>query len=133
MRSSRAIWFAVALSACGRSHGSAGPTSSVAPAPSPSVTTTPTGPDDLSAFLLQYGKPDVDDTTAFDRTPPPMVTRWFIYRKEHVRVTFVPDGPADAGLAKRWDLVAIQDDRTKRAISNAEAASRLALRSVSSQ
>jgi hypothetical protein len=62
-----------------------------------------------------------------------MVTRWFIYRKEHVRVTFVPDGPADAGLAKRWDLVAIQDDRTKRAISNAEAASRLALRSVSSQ
>jgi hypothetical protein len=135
VRSLLAIGLAVAVSACDKSHASAGPASSAAPAPSPTAAAvaTATGPDDLSAFVLQFGKPDVDDSTAFDRPPPPMVTRWFVYRKEHVRVTFVPDGPADAGLARRWDLVAIQDDRTKRAISDAEAASRLRLRTISTQ
>ena len=120
--------------ACEKSHPSAGPATSVAASPPP--TTAPTsGPDDLSAFVLQYGKPDVDDSTAFDKPQPPVVTRWFVYKKEHVRVTFVPDGPvtADARLAKRWNLVAFQDDRTKQAISDAEAASRLKARSISGQ
>jgi hypothetical protein len=114
----------------------ASPASSTpASAPSPTVAPAASGPDDLTAFVRQYGKPDVDDSTAFDRPPPPLVTRWFVYQKEHVRVTFVPDGPAaaDAGVAKRWDLVAFQDDRTKRALSDAEAASRLQARTISSQ
>jgi hypothetical protein len=124
--------------ACEKSHTSAGPATREAAAPSPTVATvaaSATGPDDLTAFVMQYGKPDVDDSTAFDKPPPPLVTRWFVYKKEHVTVTFVPDGPApaDARLPRRWDIVAFQDDRTKKALSDAETASRLRPRTISSQ
>jgi hypothetical protein len=122
--------------ACEKSHSSAGQATSVAAA-SPSTSTvaaTANGPDDLTAFVRQYGKPDVDDSTAFDNPPPPLVTRWFVYKNEHVTVTFVPDGPATADArARRWDLVAFQDDRTKKALSDAEAASRLKGRAIHGQ
>ncbi len=105
------------------------------PRPHPPGLQWPQAPTISTAFVRQYGNPDVDDSTAFDNPPPPLVTRWFVYKKEHVKVTFVPDGPATANarLARRWDLVSFQDDRTKKAISDAEAASRLKMRAISSQ
>src|SRR3989338_10959717 len=47
--------------------------------------------DDLSLFISKYGKPDIDDSTQYDKPRPPFVTRWLIYKKEHVEVVYVPD------------------------------------------
>src|ERR1700757_1375661 len=51
-----------------------------------------TSKDQVQVVLARYGRPDLDDTTAYDQPRPPVVTRWFDYRKAGVRVHFVAKG-----------------------------------------
>src|SRR5437868_5514981 len=49
------------------------------------------GHNDLGHLIKTYGKPDNDDSTAYDKPRPPIVTRWITYYKADVKVIAVPD------------------------------------------
>jgi hypothetical protein len=88
--------------------------------PTAARTAASPGLDAVDLFEQKYGTPDVDDTTAGDTPVPPIVTRWVVYKKEHVRMTFVFDRGAGG-----WQPLAPQDDRTKQPISVDEMERRL--------
>lgn len=68
--------------------------------------------DDASLWICKYGKPDVDDSTAYDKPRPPIVTRWLIYKKEGMRVTYVPDAlMGDPPPYKKWSILRWADRR----------------------
>jgi len=87
----------------------------------------PSPHDDLSLLISKYGKPDIDDSTQYDKPRPPIVTRWLIYKKEHVEALYVPDGVSinDPPPYRKWKFVGFVDDKTKKPISAAEAVRRL--------
>lgn len=75
--------------------------------------------DDVSLFICKYGKPDVDDSTQYDRPRPPVVTRWLIYRRERVQAIYVPRDAriGDPPPYKAWKLVGFTDPATNKPIS----------------
>lgn len=78
------------------------------------------------AIVQKFGKPDVDDTTAFDKHRPPLVTRWLIYRKQGVEFMLVPmAGVNEAPPYKGWKLLGTLDPRTKNPISAGEVLRRM--------
>lgn len=82
--------------------------------------------DDLSLLISKYGKPDVDDSTQYDKPRPPIVTRWLIYKKEKVRVWYVPAASMDNPPPyRKWKFLGFADEKTKKPISAAEADRRL--------
>jgi hypothetical protein len=82
--------------------------------------------DDLSLFLASYGPPDERDSTENDHPRPPIVTKWIVYRNEHVRATYVPDARlGDPPPYERWKLVAFQDTGTNAVLRPADVARRL--------
>jgi predicted Zn finger-like uncharacterized protein len=88
--------------------------------------------DDLTRLINRYGAPDEDESTAYDRPRPPIVTRIVTYRKERVRAVFVPDGEARMNTPppySHWKLVGFTDPVAEKALSAGEASSRLAARS----
>lgn len=95
-----------------------------------SETTNPLPHDDLSLFVSKYGDPDVDDSTQYDKPRPPIVTRWLIYKKEHVEALYVPSGVSidDPPPYRKWKFIGFVDDKTKQPISPDEAVNRLRLR-----
>jgi hypothetical protein len=69
--------------------------------------------DDLGLFIESYGAPDEQDSTENDNPRPPIVTKWIVYRAEHVRATYVPDGRfGDPPPYDRWKLIGFQDSRS---------------------
>lgn len=86
--------------------------------------------DDLSLLISKYGKPDVDDSTQYDKPRPPIVTRWLSYKKENVRAWYVPDGVSvgDPPPYRKWKFIGFADEKTKEPISPDEAVKQLQLR-----
>ena len=83
--------------------------------------------DDLSQFICKYGKPDVDDSTAYDKPRPPIVTRVLTYKKQRVRAAYIPSGVSigDPPPYKDWKLFGFQDPKTNAVLSPEEVARRM--------
>jgi len=92
-----------------------------ASAPSSVATRAPvvTTEDDLSMLVSKLGKPDVDDTTAMDNPRPPIVTRWLIYKREHLRANYIPEGVTvdDPPPYARWKFIAFTDSKTNQPLT----------------
>jgi hypothetical protein len=84
-----------------------------------------TGRDAADVLISRCGKPDVDDSTAYDKPRPPAPMRWVEYRKAQVKVLFVPDGPLGAAPPYRWKFFAVADLRTQKPLDSNEAIRRL--------
>lgn len=84
-------------------------------------------PTDLAQIVAKYGAADSDDSTQFDKPRPLIVTRILEYKKEHVRLAFVPDVPSGQipPPYKKWKLVGCIDTLKEVKIPEAEAAKRL--------
>lgn len=84
------------------------------------------GGGDYGAFTHQFGPPDSDDSTQYDKPRPPLVTRWIEYEPEHVRIVFVPiakvgEPPPYVG----WKVFAFIDTKAERTLTRDEAERRL--------
>jgi len=42
--------------------------------------------DDLGPIIAAYGRPDLDDSTAYEKPRPPIPSRWIEYRPENVKI-----------------------------------------------
>ncbi len=79
-----------------------------------------------SELSARYGDPDIDDSTAYDRPRPIIVTRILRYTKAKVQIAYVADAPVGAAPPYvGWKFLAFQDADTKQPISLAEATRRL--------
>jgi len=67
--------------------------------------------DDADLLIYRCGKPDVDDSTAFDNPRPLLPTRSVEYHKERIRFVFMPEGKTSAGAPPpyHWSLMGVQD------------------------
>jgi hypothetical protein len=104
-------------------------TSTMAPSPG-SQASAPSAPkDDLDVFKSRYGQPDVEDSTENESPRPPIVTKWIIYKKEHVRATYVPgNGHVGDPPPYTWKLIGFQDPRDNSALRPAEVVNRMKAR-----
>jgi hypothetical protein len=85
--------------------------------------------DDLSQFVCRFGKPDVDDSTEYDRPRPSIVTRMLTYKKEGVRAAYIPDANmGDQPPYEKWKLIGFQDPKTDAVLSAQEVVRRLQAR-----
>jgi hypothetical protein len=80
----------------------------------------------LEAFIAAYGRPDADDSTAYDNPRPPIVTRWLSYRRQNVRVMYIQRGRVGDQPPYEWTFLAFQDAATDAVLSRAEATERMA-------
>jgi hypothetical protein len=84
-----------------------------------------TSKDQVQVVLARYGQPDLDDTTAYDQPRPPVVTRWFDYRKAGVRAHFVARESMDGPPPYTWALFGFMDIASKAPIPFEEGDRRL--------
>ena len=99
---------------------SSAPTSATAPPAAPNVEKSKPAEKatlpivNFDNVYARYGKPDVDDTTAYDKPRPPFVSRWFIYKKQNVRLMFLADVKqlGDPPPYKQWRYVGAIDEKT---------------------
>ena len=109
------VVFLVTLSGC---HTDTAPVSKTQ---QESATVLQFGQDDAKLVRSRCGRPDSDDSTQNDRPRPPMVTRWFVYKKTHVKVFFIQaDGHVGDPPPYRWKFLAAADIRTKHPLSSAQ-------------
>jgi hypothetical protein len=80
----------------------------------------------VDGFIQAHGRPDVDDTTALDNPRPPIVTRWLIYKRQRVRVTYIQLGHVGDPPPYEWKFLAFQDAVTDAVIDRSEALRRMA-------
>ena len=91
----------------------------------------PTFADSPETVRRKYGTPDEDKSTQYANPRPPRVTRWIVYRKEKVRLTFTPDSPRGTPPPyKKWKPSYFQDAQSNAFILADEAKKRLASRLV---
>jgi hypothetical protein len=81
--------------------------------------------DQGKVVLARYGKPDLDDSTAYDRPRPPIVTRWLDYQEAGVRALFVADGGMGDLPPYTWKLIGFVDIARNEAIPFEEGDRRL--------
>jgi hypothetical protein len=81
--------------------------------------------DQVQVVLTRYGRPDLDDTTAYDQPRPPVVLRWFDYRKAGVRVHFAAKGSMDGPPPYTWILLGFMDTASSAPIPFGEGDRRL--------
>jgi hypothetical protein len=104
-------------------------TSKVAPSGGFQASAPSAPKDDLDVFKARYGQPDVEDSTENESPRPPIVTRWIIYKKEHVRATYVPgNGHVGDPPPYTWKLIGFQDPRDNSVIRPAEVVNRMKAR-----
>ncbi len=84
--------------------------------------------DDYGSIVAKFGRPDADDSTAYDVPRPVIPSRWITYRKEHVRFLFVPDAKVGQPPPYRWKLIGATDPRNRKPVPISEANVRLASR-----
>ena len=80
--------------------------------------------DDASEIIRRFGKPDKDDSTAYDQPRPPIVTRYLDYTRRGVRVMLVPTNPIGSPPPYTWKLFGFVDLRTQQRITPEEVARR---------
>jgi hypothetical protein len=83
------------------------------------------GSDDGFDIIARYGRPDVDDTTAYDSPRPPIPTRFMDYREAGVRVGFIPRGRLGDPPPHTWTIIGFVDIAKQEKISIEEANRRL--------
>jgi hypothetical protein len=81
--------------------------------------------DQAPLALARYGKPDRDDSTAYDQPRPPVVTRLFDYRKAGVEAAFGARDSMRKPPPYTWLLFGFLDTASKEAISFEEGDRRL--------
>jgi hypothetical protein len=93
-------------------------------APTPEVVSAlKAGPAEL---LRRCGKPDRDDSTAYDNPRPPIVTRFIEYRSKGLKIFYVADAQMGAPPPySGWKLVGVIDIPANKAISLSDAQQRL--------
>jgi hypothetical protein len=90
--------------------------------------------DDLDVFKSRYGQPDVEDSSENESPRPPIVTKWIIYKKEHVRATYVPgNGHVGDPPPYTWKLIGFQDPRDNSVLRPAEVVNRMKARDTKPQ
>jgi hypothetical protein len=91
-------------------------TDSVGRAVSASVTS------DAELLIYRCGKPDKDDSTAYDNPRPPIPSRLITYRKAHLMFAYIPGGGANLGDPPpyKWEFVGVKDTRTNKPITAAQ-------------
>lgn len=74
---------------------------------------------DADLLIYRCGKPDKDDSTAYDNPRPPIPTRLITYNKAHLMFAYYPGGGAKVGDPPpySWKLLGIKDTRTNKAIT----------------
>lgn len=85
-------------------------------------------PSDPEGFIARFGAPDVDDSTERDNPRPIQLTRWLVYKKEDVRVFYIPEGRLGEFPVQGWQHLQFQEADTKELLSSAQVAARLAKR-----
>ena len=85
------------------------------------------GNNDLGRLIKTYGKPDNDDSTAYDKPRPPLVTRWITYYKADVKAISVPDAKNSYQPPpyKNWKIIGFTDSNSKIKLSAEETKQRL--------
>jgi hypothetical protein len=79
------------------------------------------------AVIAKYGKPDVVDSTEYDKPRPPMVTKFLTYTKERVRFVFLANGPVGSPPPyRKWRLLGAQDPRGNEPLNADEVERRMA-------
>lgn len=82
--------------------------------------------DDFAKFIRELGRPDEVDSTENDSPRPPLVTKWIVYRKAKVRITFLPDAPVGSPPPyRRWKVMALQDSETLEPLTSEEVQRRI--------
>ena len=80
--------------------------------------------DDASKIIARLGRPDKDDSTAYDQPRPPVVSRWLDYTKQNVRVWLVPTNRIGDPPPYTWKLLGFFDIAKQQRISPDEVARR---------
>jgi len=82
--------------------------------------------DDLSLFTSKFGQPDQVKSSEYEKPRPPIVTKQLIYKKENVRVVYVPDAPVGSPPPYQgWKLLGFQDQKTNQVLKAEEVARRM--------
>jgi hypothetical protein len=82
--------------------------------------------DDAELLLSRCGKPSKDDSTANDAPRPPIPSRIIEYRKQRLRILFVPSEPVGDPPPYHWKLVGVVDIPSNTATDAKTAIKRLA-------
>jgi hypothetical protein len=87
------------------------------PTPAPQLVS-----DDAELLISRCGKPDVDDSTAYDKPRPPIPSRFITYKKAHLMVVYLPGGGTKLNDPPpyKWKLLGLKDTRTGEAIAAAD-------------
>jgi hypothetical protein len=82
---------------------------------------------DAELLLSRCGRPDTDVSTENDTPRPPIPTRFIEYRKQRVKVVFIPGGQARVNDPPpyQWKLMGVLDPKAKKAIDLSQATKRL--------
>lgn len=82
--------------------------------------------DDLTVFTSRFGPPDQIKSSENEEPRPPIITKQLIYKKEHVRATYIPDAPVGSSPPfNSWKLMGFQDSRTNKVLEPDEVIDRL--------
>lgn len=77
--------------------------------------------DDLTHFISRYGAPDAEESSENEVPRPLIVTRRLIYKKENLRVVYVPDATVGTPPPyKKWKLFGLQNHESNAVIEPAE-------------
>ena len=83
----------------------------------------------LSELTARFGKPDQMDSTEYDKPRPPMVSKWLIYKKEHIKVFLSANAQLGAPPPyASWILIGYIDTTNNTVLSNTEGERRLSAR-----
>lgn len=79
--------------------------------------------DHYARIIEEYGTPEVDWSTAYDRPRPMLVTRWVEYKPENLQVAFIANAKAfDPPPYAGWGVIGYINTRNKKAMSSYDAA-----------
>jgi hypothetical protein len=79
-------------------------------------------------IIKTYGRPNVIDSTDYDRPRPPIPTKVLTYKKERVRFIFLPDGVFGAPPPYKWKCIGATDPDMQVSLDLEEAFNRLSSR-----
>ncbi len=84
---------------------------------------------DPDTVITAFGTPDTIGSTEYDKPRPLMVMKWFIYKKENVRIIFMADAPLGSPPPyKVWKLINVMDAPGKKELEPEEYRKRMSKR-----